>query len=124
MLEQVLRLDTLGDHRQAEVPRQVDGCAHDRLGTRVAQHRAHEGAVDLDLARGERGQVVDRGVAGTEVVHGDVDAEVAQRAQDGDRPLRVDHRRALGDLYRDALLSYSVPREQLVYLPAQLPVEQ
>ncbi len=41
-----------------------------------------EGAVDLDLVRGDVGQRRERGIAGAEIVDGDADAELAEHRQD------------------------------------------
>ncbi len=55
---------------------------------------------DVDGQALEGGQ---RGVAGAEVVDGDVDAEVLERARASARPLAGAHQRALGDLQAELL---------------------
>ena len=62
----------------------------------------HEAAVDLDGFRREALQVVQRRVAGAEVVDGEADPEPAELVQDVAGPLDVDHQCALGDLEPDA----------------------
>ncbi len=47
----------------------------------VAADAADERPVDLDLVEREAAKVAERGIARTEVVHGDARAEVAQRAE-------------------------------------------
>ena len=57
-----------------------------------------EGLVDLDLVEGERLQIGQRGIAGSEVVHRNADTERFQPAQDGDRAGEISDQNALGDL--------------------------
>ena len=58
----------------------------------------HELLIDLHAVDREAAQVVERRVAGAEIVDGDLHAHLAQAVQRGDRARRVLHGQALGDL--------------------------
>jgi hypothetical protein len=56
----------------------VDGACHDGEVVAVAGHAPDKAPVDLELVHRQSLEVCERGVAGAEVVEGDVDPEVAQ----------------------------------------------
>ncbi len=74
----------------------------------------HERSVDLQLADGQALQVGERGVPGSEVVHGEADADVGERRQCLERSLGLIHHGALGDLELQAIggTSASVERRR------------
>ena len=51
----------------------------------VLGQAAHEGAVDLDAVDGEAPQVLERRIAGAEVVDDDLDPELLELGERGDR---------------------------------------
>ncbi len=64
---------------------------------------AHEALIDLDLVQREAAQIVERRIAGAEVVHRDAQAEPAQRVKRGDRVRVVAEQDRLGDLELEPL---------------------
>ena len=79
-----------------------DGPGHRRL-LGPARDPVHERLVDLDGVDRHPPQVGQRGVAGAEVVDGQVRAEPLQLVEADDRHLKVVHQDALGDLQGQAL---------------------
>src|SRR4029077_4308621 len=71
-------LDALGDDLDVQVPRHGDDGAHDRQIAHVGDQIAHEAAVDLQGVDAPALQVRKARVAGTEVVNGDMHAQLAQ----------------------------------------------
>src|SRR5688572_24392435 len=76
-----LGLHALGHHGQAEFVRQRDDAGNDGAVARAVDHAGHEGAVDLQRVQRQPGDVLQRRIAGPEVVDGDADAEPAQRGE-------------------------------------------
>ena len=74
----------------------------------VSRISRHERAVDLQLGGRQLGEVLDRGVAGPEVVDRDPDAHLAQRLEHPHAAIGVGHRRALGDLDHELLGRHAV----------------
>src|ERR1022692_1586098 len=74
----LLRLDALGRHVEAEVARHRNDRRDDGLVFFVVGHPGHEGLVDLQASDGKVLEVVQRGVAGSEVVHRNLDTEFRQ----------------------------------------------
>ena len=66
------------------------------------RHAVDEGFVDLQDVDGEAADVVQRGVAGSEVVDRELDAQVLQLLR-RDRQVHVLHHHGLGDLEHEAL---------------------
>src|SRR5207247_2694843 len=61
--------DSLRDHDEAEVLREVDDRAHDLQISAARTHAVHEGPVDLDALQGEARQIAQGRVARAEIVH-------------------------------------------------------
>src|SRR5579872_3838433 len=57
--------------------------------------------VDLEDVHGEAAEVGERGVAGAEVVDGDLDADRLQGLEGADGDVQVVHQYALGDLHAE-----------------------
>ena len=93
-------LDALGDRFEVEDPRELDDRGRHLLDLRVGV--GEERAVDLEDVDGQLAHVVERGVAGAEVVDRQFDAELAQRFQAQQADLHVLHHHALGQLQREA----------------------
>jgi hypothetical protein len=68
------------------------------LSSGVVADPLDEGPIDLERVHGEPLEVAEGGVAGAEVVHGELDPELSERVQLGQRRGRVLHDHALGDL--------------------------
>jgi hypothetical protein len=66
-----------GNHAAAERDRQAHHAVQNRQVFRVDQHVAHKTLVDLEHARGQVAQVVERRVAGAEIVEGKRHADLA-----------------------------------------------
>src|SRR5581483_5474217 len=96
-----------GDRRQAEALGQVDDRAHDLGVAGVALHGAHERTVDLDLVEVKLAEVVEAGIAGAEIVEGNLDADILEGAEG--RAGRAD----IGDQrgFRD--LDFQTPRRKI-----------
>ena len=91
-------LDALGDGDETETGAHRQHAPHHRLHLLVPRQPVHEGLVHLELVERQPGQVVQRGVAGAEVVDGDVYAEASQGVQARDHPVHPDDDGGLGDL--------------------------
>ena len=70
---------------------------------RLVRDPLHELPVELDRAGVEPPQIAQRGVAGTEIVDGDPDPELAQLADDLDRAVPLVEQRLLGDFEDEAV---------------------
>src|SRR5581483_3314401 len=82
---QLLRgLHALGEHAQAERVAERDDRLRDRRVAAAFRHRVDEGAVDLYAVHRQAGEVAQAGVAGAEVVHRYLHAELLQALEDGD----------------------------------------
>ena len=64
----------------------------------LLMHVGDETAIDLDLVEREGAQVIERGVAGTEIVQGDLHAQLPDSVQHRQRFLALLHQQVLGDL--------------------------
>src|SRR6266567_967115 len=62
-------LDSLRDHHEAEMLRQVNDRAHDLQIGAARTHAVHEGLVDLDALQGEARQIAQGRIARAEIVH-------------------------------------------------------
>ena len=91
-------LDALGDDRQPQGPAQLDQRVQE--GGRLAGtvDGRDEGAVDLELVDGEPAEVGQRGLPRSEVVNGDLDAQLLEPAQVRHRGLGVADQDRLGHL--------------------------
>ena len=76
-----LRLDAFGDDLHVETRGEAEDGTHDGQRMPVARQVAYERAVDLDLVEREGAQIAERGIAGSEVVHGDARTQRAQGVQ-------------------------------------------
>src|ERR1039458_2087338 len=94
----LLRLHALGRHVKAEIARDRDDRRDDGLVLLVMGHAGHEGLVYLQAPDGKVLEVVQRRMAGSEVVHRDLDAEVGQLGEDPARVRHVPHGVALRNL--------------------------
>src|ERR1700757_2330828 len=70
--------ETLRDHRHAERFAQGFDRAQNALAARTPMNIGDEGAVDLDLVRGDVGERRKRGITGAEIVDRDADPDLAQ----------------------------------------------
>ena len=104
----------------------MEGRAHDGLAVRIVPaHAADEGLVDLQGADREALEVSQRGVAGTEVVHRQLEAEVAQARAHAEDPLGVRHDHALGDLQLERVgLEVGAPVDESAQVGRQVRVDQ
>ena len=75
------RLDPLGYHVQPEAVGHRHNGAYDCRIDGIHVHVAHESAVDLEHVDRQATQIAQAGVAGSEVVDRDIDAELAQSLQ-------------------------------------------
>src|SRR6185437_4929908 len=71
-IELVLRLHTLGHHRHSEGACNFDDDRDECFGSRIGGQLANEAAVDLQGVYGEVRQTAEGGVAGAEVIDGDM----------------------------------------------------
>src|ERR1700721_2160492 len=92
------RLHALSKYRKIERPPEPKHRANDRGSLVVDVDRLDEGAVDLDFVERKRPQIRQRRITGTEVVHGDANAEHLDSAQCCERAIQVAHQRRLGNL--------------------------
>jgi hypothetical protein len=91
-------LDPLGHHSQPHAVGKVDDGDGERGVVRVAHDVPDERAVDLEHVEGKPLQVGEAGVAGPEIIHGEVHAERFQLVQHLHRLLRVAHQQRLREL--------------------------
>src|SRR5450756_1444449 len=75
-LHLLFRFDAFGDHDFVEASAEAGDGADDGAGIALVAEIADERLVDLDLIERELAQVVERGVAGAEVVERQADAEI------------------------------------------------
>ena len=105
-LEQLLHLfgvlDALGDGPQPEDARELDDRGGERRLLAAVGDAVDERLVDLEDVDREAADVVQRRVAGAEVVDRELDAELLQLAEPCDRQVHVLHHHALGDLDHQA----------------------
>ncbi|MNM31227.1 hypothetical protein D3C81_417990 [compost metagenome] len=87
-----------GDHLQLHAVRHADDGQHNGRVVRIAGDFAHEGDIDLQLVDGEALQVGQAGIAGAEIVDGNLDAQRLEVAQHGDGFLGIRHQRAFRQL--------------------------
>src|SRR5882762_6354359 len=78
--------------------RQGDHRLDDREAVLVLGHADYETAIDLEIVDRQSGNVGERGIPGTEIVHCDFHAESAHGLQYGDDGFDIFHDHALGDL--------------------------
>jgi hypothetical protein len=95
-------LDPLRDHVHAEAVRQRHDRPDDLLVAFLRGRAAHERLVDLDGVEREAVQVAERGIAGPEVVDGQLDAVALELLERARHELRVLQDDALGDLQLEA----------------------
>ena len=93
---------TLRHDGEAEVVCHLDGGLHDHAVAVLVGQVGDEGAVDLQLLRGQRMDVGQRRVAGAVVIDRNEDAELRQLLEDTCRLDGVLHRLGLGHLERRA----------------------
>ena len=103
LLELIGSLDALGDRAEVEDAGELDDRGGERGLLAAFRHAVDEGLVDLQDVDGEAADVVQRGVAGSEVVDRELDAEVLQLGEALVRQDHVLHHHALGDLEHEAL---------------------
>src|SRR5215203_4306553 len=97
-LELRVCLDAFGDHLQVEILRHRDDRA-DELGVRsVVIYELDERAVDLECRDRKPNEVPEVGIASSEIVDVEIDAEFAELIQHLDRSLLVFEKDRLGDL--------------------------
>src|SRR4051794_15053924 len=122
--------DALRKDVHAEALPERDRGADDGRVVRVRAHREHERAVDLDLADGQLAQVVERRVAGAEVVDREPHAQLVELVEDDlgaerilqhrrlrelelqQRRVRAGHREEGGDVVRERRVE-DVPRRDV-----------
>src|SRR6266511_1959004 len=93
------RLHTLRGNRFAEAAAECDDCFDDGVSVGFGTDVTHERLVDFDAVEGEMLEVAEAGIAGAEVVDGEMDPHLrhlAQGLRNGD--LRGIEEDALGDL--------------------------
>src|SRR4051812_13396242 len=90
--------DALGKDVHAEALPERDRGADDGRVILVLAHGEHERAVDLDLAHGQLTQVVERRVAGAEVVDREPHAQLVELVEDDLRAERILQHRRLREL--------------------------
>lgn len=93
-------LDALGDGREAEALTQLDDRPRQRPAvlTRVGAAAPDERAIDLQDVDGKTLQIAERGLAGSEVIDREADAECLQGLQELDRLGPAVKQRTLGEL--------------------------
>src|SRR4029079_10710314 len=117
-------LDALGDDAEPEAAAEVDRVADELVVAHAGAHAGDEAAVDLHLAHREDLEVLERRVAGPEVVDRQADAEVGEALDDRQRAGRVVDDHALGDL-EDQRAGRQVPAAaQLLDVAGELRVDE
>ena len=91
-------LDALGHDLQVEVVAEADDGAHDGGILGVHREVVDEGAVDLERVEREALEVVERAVAGAEVIDGQGEAEFLEGLQRALPALHVLHQHPFGEL--------------------------
>jgi|GEM_PF-2902589 len=89
--------DAFGNQLEAERTAEADHRADDGARLLVFVDAVGEDAVDLQHLDRQALELCQRGVAGPEVIHRDVEAEFVQPAQHAQVGLHVGHQRGLGD---------------------------
>src|ERR1700756_306168 len=77
-IELVHRFHALGRRRDVETAAKAGNRPHDRDTIGPHGNVLDEGAVDLDLVEWKASQIAQAGIAGTEIVHRNADAKLAQ----------------------------------------------
>ena len=90
-------LDALGDDAQPHAVRQLDRRGHNHGFIGVVRHAIRERSI-LSSSTGRRAELRERGVSGSEVIHGKAHARDAQELHMPRGEHRIAHDRALGDL--------------------------
>src|SRR5215470_19680007 len=85
-------------HRQSKATAETNDGPNDRGRLRILVEVGDESAVDLDFVERKRLQIRQGRIAGSEVVHCDLDTEQLQSTQDSDRPREVVDQNAFGNL--------------------------
>jgi len=91
-------LGSPGDCRVSEALAQACDGANDGSGMLVFAKLMHEGTVDLDLVKGERVQIAQRGVAGTEIIHGNPNPHIPQLVKSRHGCVVLEEKNGLRDL--------------------------
>ena len=76
-----LGLHAFGGSRYPQAAAQSDHGPNDRNAVFLPRQVADEGLIDLDLVERETAQIAERRIAGAEIIHRDLDPEVAELMQ-------------------------------------------
>src|SRR5687768_3425976 len=96
-LQLPIRLYPLGHDFEAQAVGHGDHRGGDRAVTRLCRDSLHEGLIELQRIDWKSLEIVQRGVARAEIVHGDPDAEPLELQQRVNRVLGILHGVAFGD---------------------------
>ena len=96
------RLDAFGDRHQIEALRDGCDCSGHGGALLAVVHRGHQAAVELHDVDGEPVEVAQRQVARTEIVDGQLDAQLLEVFELAARRAAVGHQAGLGDLGHQA----------------------
>src|ERR1035437_3132153 len=118
-LHLLFRLDAFSDHGFVEAGAEAGDGTDDGAGVALVAEIADERLVDLDLIERELAQVVERGVAGAEVVERQADAEILELPHGSQGALALLEQHALGDLELEPLRMQSRLRECRYHLQGE-----
>src|SRR5258708_27634646 len=90
-------LDAFGDDGEAQEIGERDGADDDRCVIRARPQLMHERLVDLQPVDREFLEIGQAGIAGAEIIKGDLDAELLHPEERSERPLVVLEQDVLGD---------------------------
>ena len=114
----------LGDELQAKVVGEVDRRPDDGGIGAIVRQLGDEGLVDLEFVHGQVADLRERGIAGAEVVDGNLDAEVAQPLEDDGRVGEVADKPFLGNLRDEVARREIMVAQQFQHEPRQVLVEE
>src|SRR5450756_257412 len=123
-LQLLFRLDAFGDHDFVEAGAEAGDGADDGAGVALVAEIADERLVDLDLIEGELAQVVERGVAGAEVVERQADAEILELLHRRQGAVVVLEQQTLGYLQLDPLRRQPRLRQRRYHLQSETAVPE
>ena len=119
-IELLARLDAFDDDGDAQAFRQRGGCRHDLAALVIIGRVRGEAAIELDRVDRKSLEVLQRRIAGAEIVERELDAGVAQEPQLLDHLARRDQRRGFGDFELQPLRRQAGPRQRVERLRGEI----